>query len=530
MKIINSTKSGVYDHLDLLNALPSIVYVCNVEGIITYLNLEATIFFDHPIQLDKDNWQDLLKIYKPDGIPIPLKESAMALNVKETSAVIGGEIIIENAKGKRLQVLPKIKPLFNSAGEIMGSIHMFVEITETHNKRMYLSPDTNSLTEFIEQNSQHSNNNNETSYKDEHWYHKMVEEVEDYAILLLDTKGNVQNWNLGAQKIKGYSREEIVGKNFSLFYLAEDRESNLPQTLIKKAAIDGKAMHEGWRLKKNGEKFWGFIVLTALHDDDNNIIGFSKVTRDLTERKLLEDQLKENAISIEIRNKQLQEYAHVASHDLQEPLRKIRIFSEMLSNKIIDDEALTYLRKIESSATRMTKLIQDVLIYSEIAEGQQIFATTDLNKVLNDVKEDCELWIQDNNITFKNTHLPVINAVPIQIHQLFSNLITNALKYSKPGGTISVTGKIVNSSKIKNTPDLKPHSDYLQLIFLDNGIGFDTKYSDKIFKLFQRLHTSQQGTGIGLALCKKIIENHAGSITVKSKVNEGTEFIIYLPV
>ena len=271
------------------------------------------------------------------------------------------------------------------------------------------------------------------------------------------------------------------------------------------------------------------MVLTALHDDEGTIIGFSKVTRDLTERKLFEDQLKENALNIEFRNKQLEEYAHIASHDLQEPLRKIRIFAEMLSHKIKDEDALRDIRKIESSASRMTTLIKDVLAYSEIAQGEQMFAPTDLNEVLSNVIEDCELWILEKNITIELTSLPVINAIPIQMHQLFSNLITNALKYSNSGGTISILGDIIyaaDASELK----LKENTNYLQLIFRDNGVGFDAKYSDQVFKLFQRLNTSQHGTGIGLALCKKIIENHSGTITVKSEVGIGTEFIICLPL
>src|SRR5690606_18733549 len=229
MKITTSTTPSGYDYLDLLDALPTVIYVCNNLGIITYLNQETTIFFDHPIPLNKVNWQDLLKIYKPDGIPILLEESVMALSIKQARATRGDEIIIKNPKGRRIHVLPNIKPLFNSEGEVMGSIHMFIEIAESRNNR--LEPDIKSSTEFINQEPSNPNTNIENPYKDEHWYHKMVEEVEDYAILLLDTQGNVQNWNLGAQKIKGYTQQEIVGKNFSLFYLAEDRENNLPQKL-----------------------------------------------------------------------------------------------------------------------------------------------------------------------------------------------------------------------------------------------------------------------------------------------------------
>ena len=117
-------------------------------------------------------------------------------------------------------------------------------------------------------------------------YHRMVDEVEDYAIILLDNHGIIQNWNRGAEKIKGYSEKEIVGKSFSTFYLPEDVENGLPTRLLNLATIEGKALHEGWRKRKDGNRFWGSTVLTALHDAEGNVIGFTKVTRDLTERKL----------------------------------------------------------------------------------------------------------------------------------------------------------------------------------------------------------------------------------------------------
>lgn len=530
MTIMNTTHIVDYNSLQLLETLPAALYTCDLKGKITFFNQAAADLWGRRPELGKDMWCGSWKIYNIDGTVLDLDKCPMAITLKEGRAVKGAEIIIEKPNGIRVHVLPHPKPILNSDGEMVGAMNMLVDISEKYERDQHLIHTQKSYKNLSEQLEEKVTERTLNLQKSEDRYHKMVEEVEDYAILLLDPDGNVQNWNLGAQKIKGYTEKEIIGKSFSLFYLPEDREKKLPQTLINRAAREGKAMHEGWRLKKNGEKFWGFVVLTALHDDDGSIIGFSKVTRDLTERKLFEDQLKENAINIGFRNKQLEEYAHIASHDLQEPLRKIRIFAEMLSHKIKDEDALRDIRKIESSASRMTRLIKDVLAYSEIAQGEQMFAPTDLNEVLNNIKEDCELWIREKNITIENTSFPVINAIPIQMHQLFSNLITNALKYSNSGGTISILGSIVNSSDIEELQPLKENKKYLELIFRDNGVGFDAKYSDQIFKLFQRLNTSQQGTGIGLALCKKIIENHGGTITVKSELGTGTEFLIYLPL
>src|SRR5450432_1322502 len=162
--------------------------------------------------------------------------------------------------------------------------------------------------------------------RSEERYHKMIEEVEDYAILLLDKEGFIQNWNKGAEKIKGYKEEEIVGQNFRIFYLPHDREKQLPEKLIHEATINGKAIHEGWRLRKDGSQFWGSIVITALHEG-NKIIGFSKVTRDLTEIKVANDRILEYTRDLEFQNKELQQFSYAAAHDLKEPLRKIQFYN-----------------------------------------------------------------------------------------------------------------------------------------------------------------------------------------------------------
>jgi len=510
------------DLAELLETLPEAVYTCDSNGKITFFNQLAVNLWGRSPEIDKDLWCGSWKMYNVDGTVLDKQKCPMATTLAKGKALAVEEIIIEKTNGARINVLANAKPIFDTAGNVIGGINTLIKKPETqenqHNK------------EKLSNTKDHDNKRNLKLQESENRYHKMIEEVEDYAILLLDPNGNVQNWNLGAQKIKGYTEKEIVGKNFSLFYLTEDRERKLPQRLIEIAAHEGKATHEGWRLKKNGEKFWGFVVLTALHDDQNNIIGFSKVTRDLTERKLFEDQLEENAKSIEFRNKQLEEYAHIASHDLQEPLRKIRIFAEMLSHKIDDVSALKDIAKIESAAERMTILIKDVLAYSEIAQGQQMFAPTNLNEILSNVQEDCELWIQEKNITIQHNNLPVIHAIPIQMHQLFSNLFTNALKYSYLGGTISIFGNVKTIPNLDQFSDQKISLEYVELLFKDNGKGFDSKYSNHIFKLFQRLNDSEKGMGIGLALCKKIIENHKGNIAVKSEIGMGTEFIVHLPI
>lgn len=356
-------------------------------------------------------------------------------------------------------------------------------------------------------------------------YYKMIDEVEDYAILLLNREGKIQNWNRGAEKIKGYSEKEILGKSFSIFYLPKDRVAKLPQHLLALAAEKGKAMHEGWRMRKDGSAFWGHVVITALHDHNNTVIGFTKVTRDLTERKLAEDQRDQDAKSIAIQNRQLEEFAYITSHDLQEPARKIQTFTRLLEKNIDNkEELLKYLGKINSSADRIVTLIKDVLNFSRLTLSQELFESVDLNATLEDVLVDFELAIREKDAQIITGQLPVVHGIPVQFHQLLSNLISNALKFNAGSPYITIRSEIAEET-ISGLSAL-----YHQISIQDNGIGFEAQYSEQAFLPFRRLTTEYAGTGIGLALCRRIVENHRGSLRVTSHPGKGTTFTVSLPL
>jgi PAS domain S-box-containing protein len=367
-------------------------------------------------------------------------------------------------------------------------------------------------------------------------YHQMVAEVQDYAIILLDEKGIVENWNAGAEKIKGYTTKEIVGKSFETFYTKEDRAAGLPYKLLNRARTEGKAMQEGWRVRKDGTKFWGTIVITALHNKQGEVIGFSKVTRDLTLQKIANDKLEEYTKELELQNSELEQFAYVASHDLQEPLRKIQTFSELIQENYDDKEFVQrYFRKLENSARRMSELISSLLAYSRLGKrseenDSELNDPIDLNNILSEVKQDLELIIEEKQATINNKPLPAISGNKIQLVQLFSNLISNSLKFNKNVPVITIDSELVNTNEIKSDNPL-PYDQYHKITIEDNGIGFNQKYGRVIFSMFQRLHGKQSfaGTGIGLALCKKIVENHKGAIDVISEENKGSKFIVYLP-
>jgi PAS domain S-box-containing protein len=372
---------------------------------------------------------------------------------------------------------------------------------------------------------------NEALRKSEERYHKMIAEVQDYAIILLDTEGHIQNWNTGAEKIKGYTAEEIIGKSFQLFYPEEDRRNKLPQQLLARAAAEGKAQHEGWRMTKQGTKFWGSIVITALHDDEGVVMGFSKVTRDLTEKKIAEDKLNEYLRELQKQNEELDRFAYAASHDLQEPLRKIQTFADLIEQSLDNREiAQKYVEKIARASERMSSLIDSILEYSRLSKSSLEKTPADLNRVLEDVLGDLELIIQQKKAMVVSEQLPIIQGMPLQIGQLFTNLISNALKYNDKQPEVSITSRLVMAEAIVQCPDLAA-GQYYQLAFTDNGIGFDPQYAELIFSLFQRLHGKHKysGTGIGLALCKKIMENHDGCIFAEGAPGKGASFYLIFP-
>ncbi len=391
------------------------------------------------------------------------------------------------------------------------------------------------LTFLVQENIRELQQKNEALQESEEKYHKMVLEVEDYAILFLDRNGIVQNWNKGAERIKGYKEEEIVGKSFKTFYLPEDMERGLPDSLIAKAAKEGKAVQEGLRRRKDGSTFWGSIVITALHDSDDNVIGFSKVTRDLTERKLAEDRIQKYSADLEFQNEELKQFAFIASHDMKEPLRKIIYNNNYLYDQVNDrlnEKETQALSRSTDAAKRMQTLINDILSYSQTAFADHVTETVDLNVILTEAVANLKETIEETGATItRQSPLPVITGITHQLAQLFDNLINNAIKYRHADRRphITITSQKVNGSDVNETAG---NFEYHKISIIDNGIGFEPEYAEKIFDLFYRLKVKKDhtGSGIGLAICKRIVQNHKGFMEAHSEAGEGATFDIYLPV
>ncbi len=525
---------------EIIQKLYAAVYSTDDNGLITFYNKAAAELWGREPEIGKDLWCGSWKIFTTTGEVLPLDNCPMAIALREGREVRGAEIIVERPDGSRRNVAPFPRPVFDEKGILTGAVNMLVDITDIReaeaelrrkeeNSRQLVA----SLEKSAEKQAEELLRRNIELKKSEERYHKMIEEVEDYAILLMSREGFVQNWNKGAEKIKGYREDEIVGKHFSIFYLPEDREQRLPWKLLAAAETNGKAMQEGWRVRKNGTRFWGSIVITALHNDAGDIIGFSKVTRDLTDKKIAEDKINKYAAELEFQNRELEQFAYAAAHDMKEPLRKIQFYNNYISENAghLPEKMRDFLHRSTNAAARMQRLIDDLLTYSKASSFSQDLTLVNLNDIVNTVLLAHHESIERTGAVIECGQLPVIKAMPYQFNQLFENLIGNSLKYQHPGREprIRIAASLVPGSELKEIKDVD--GTYHKITVTDNGIGFDTSYSGKIFDLFQRLHDdpNYSGTGIGLAICKKIVQNHQGFIMASSLPYQGAEFAVYIP-
>jgi len=344
---------------------------------------------------------------------------------------------------------------------------------------------------------------------------QVIEELEDYAFIFIDTTGRVMTWNFGAQNINGYTADEIVGKSFRSFYSAEDLKEKKPDKLLATASKFGKAYDEGWRVRKDGTKFWGCTTISAVHDNFGNLQGFGKLTRDLTEKKLAE-----NVAVLDARNKELEQFNYIASHDLQEPLRTVSQYIHLLEEDYatcLDEVGLKYLLSIKHANERMKILVKSVLEYSRIGQDKSR-TLVDCNLLVANVLKDLGSYIAHANANVTVGKLPTLFAHETELRQVFQNLLHNALKFRKKD-----VAPVVEI-------DCKRLNQFYRFSVSDNGIGIHPRNFDKIFLIFQRMNhrTDFDGDGIGLAYCKKIVEMHGGNIWVESERGIGSQFYFTL--
>ena len=344
----------------------------------------------------------------------------------------------------------------------------------------------------------------------------LIDGARDYAIIMLEADGCVSSWNEGATRLKGWSEGEILGRHFSLFYPEASVAAGKPQRELELAASEGRLAEEGWRLRKDGSRFLADVIITAIRDDSGKLRGFSKITRDITERKRAEEQMHLTLAELERSNKELEQFAYVASHDLQEPLRMVASFTQLLAQRYegqLDDQAKKFIGYAVDGAVRMQRLINDLLVYSRVSTQAKTLEEIDSHAALGEAVRNLAGSIEESRAMVVNDDLPIVRADATQLSALFQNLIGNAIKFR--GAAVPLIH--VSASDLGSE---------WRFSVRDNGIGIENQFAEKVFVIFQRLHTRQEypGTGIGLAICKRIVERHGGRIWFESVPGAGSTF------
>lgn len=340
--------------------------------------------------------------------------------------------------------------------------------------------------------------------------------------------------NLNIERIRKGQSVDTLKLYLGRFYMDKIR------FLSEKMDIDEeKLLQQRDELQKESDRNMTYYLL-GLSAVTLAFLGifFRLLYLELKKRISLQTTLEHKLTEVEHTNAELEQFAYITSHDLQEPLRKIRAFGERLYTRQSDElseDAKNNILKINQSASRMQLLINDLLTFSRITNVKDyVFDEVDLNWILSETKEDFSELIHQKKAMIYSKNLPIINGIRVQLIQLFNNLVSNSLKYSRPDANpvIEVKYKQVVGSEIPNAEGIKQEKVYHKITFMDNGIGFEEKYSEKIFTIFQRLHNKNEyeGTGIGLAICRRIVTNHNGYIIAEVKKDYvGAIFHVYLP-
>jgi PAS domain S-box-containing protein len=380
-------------------------------------------------------------------------------------------------------------------------------------------------------------------------FRMFVDSVKEYGIFMLDTSGHIVSWNAGAERIKGYRPDEIIGSHFSRFYPAEEVESRKPQRELEIAAAEGRFEEEGWRVRKDGSLFFAHVVLTAVRDETGRLIGFGKVTRDMTDararleenRRLTDDikrhaerleeevsqrtaELRSSNLDLEHANAALQTFAHSIAHDLRGPLRTIQGFAEILvedHGTQLDDDGRDYTKRIAAAARRLSELVQNLLTYARLARSR-IFAA--LEPVSWDRVCDAVVLQLQPEIQASGAAITLIRPLGRVLGQgeiltvVLHNLLTNAIKFVPP----STTPRIEISTKSDGPR--------LTLMVRDNGIGVPPGERQRIFTPFERLHANAvyAGTGLGLAIVAEAVQRLGGAVGVESDGTSGSSFWVAL--
>lgn len=347
----------------------------------------------------------------------------------------------------------------------------------------------------------------------------MIESVQDYAIFMLDPEGRVATWNLGAERIKGYRASEIIGQHFSQFYSSEDLAECKPERKLEVAKRDGRVEDEGWRVRKDRSQFWANVVITALHDSQGRLRGFAKITRDMTDRRQVEQ--------LQIADRHKNEFLAMLAHELRNPLAPIRNGVELLKmSSTVDPEVRETTRMMERQVVHLVRLVDDLLDVSRIVMGKIHLdrVPIDVDRFLDRAVEEIQPTIDARGhelMLIRPARRIIVDGDVVRLAQVISNLLGNAAKYTDQASQIWLS--------------VETHDEQVEIRIRDSGIGMTPEELKRVFNLFEQADNSigraRGGLGVGLTLVKRIVELHGGSVAASSAgPGKGSEVTVRLPL
>lgn len=497
----------------LVDFLPMIVYISDPENKqVNYINKRITDLLGYSHDDIKD-WKDgFMHIVFKDDVDSVQKELAQLVALKDDKT---------HSYNSRL---------INKKGEFRYFKTLGVPFKRDEDGK------ASSLLFFLEDITEQTVSENEL--KQARTLMNDTEMMLHYGLYTYDVRNDYITWSDGLYEIFEFETDKRPGKisiDFFLDYIRDD-DREWYQNVLKDSIEKKRNLEcEYHIITAKGNKKTISTIGKVVLDDSGNVDKIIGSIRDISTIRLYEDELKKNLIELNRSNKELEEFAYVASHDMQEPLRKITTFSERLQNKYkkeLSTEASNYLDRISAAALNMRILIDNLLEFSRIGTDKGEVEKIDLNNILNQVIKDLELKIEESKVNITIGNLPDILGRPSQMLQLFNNLISNAIKFRNENNNsrITITSKKIDRHELEKYHLLNGKS-YYKIDVADNGIGFSNDYKERIFLIFQRLHGKSEyaGSGIGLSICKKIVEHCHGIIYANGAINEGATFTMILP-
>jgi len=512
------------DHFrELLDSLPAAIYTTDAAGRITFYNRAAVELSGREPRLGADQWCVSWRLLLPDGTPLPHDQCPMAVALREDRPIRDVEIIAERPDGTRLNLLPYPTPLHDSTGGLIGAVNMLVDITDRKRAEQTVQELNETLEQRVaERTHQLTQAFNQLGVSEER-FRLLVEGVTDYAIFMLDPDGLVTSWNAGARRIKGYTADEIIGRHFSQFYTEEDRWNGKPAMALETAQRTGKYETEGWRVRKDGATFWANAILEAIRDEDGRLAGFAEITRDLTEKREAEEQLRRAQ-----RMEAIGQLTGGVAHDFNNLLTAIIGNLEMLTSVLPAGSPTS--RCAEGAlraALRGSQLTSQLLAFSRHQEVRP--EVVSINDLLRENLMLCQRTVGEGieiELLLQQNIWPC-RIDPAEFGAAILNLAANSRDAMNRSGHLTFRTENVTTSGIDRSDFAA--GDYVVLSVSDTGTGMSAEVMERAFEPFYTTKDVGNGTGLGLSQVYGFATQSGGEARLESELGKGTTVRIFLP-